>query len=85
VALQWWLELGLPGALIGAAFLTVLVAGIARHLPGRAEAAAGQGLLVAATVVAGVSYGAWQGWWIAALALSAALMAAVAPAKPPSA
>ena len=85
VALQWWLELGLPGALIGAAFLTVLVAGIARHLPGRAEAAAGQGLLVAATVVAGVSYGAWQGWWIAALALSAALMAAAASAKPPAA
>jgi O-antigen ligase len=77
-ALQWWLELGLPGALIGAIFLTVLVAGIARHLPGRAEVAAGQGLLVAATVVANVSYGVWQGWWIGALALSAAFLAAVA-------
>jgi O-antigen ligase len=77
-ALQWWLELGLPGAAIGAAFLLALVRAIVRDLPDRPSAAAALGLLVSGTVVANVSYGIWQGWWLAALALSAALMVAVA-------
>jgi hypothetical protein len=50
-------------------------------MPGRAESAAGYGLLVAATLIANLSYGIWQSWWVAALALSAVFLAASAPGK----
>jgi exopolysaccharide production protein ExoQ len=72
--LQWWLELGVVGAALGA----VLCAGIAWRLRdpglGRAERAASLALLVAAFVIGGVAYGAWQSWWLAAILFSAAFM-----------
>jgi len=76
--LQWWLELGLPGALIGVAFLTATVRAIRRAILGRTESAAAFGLMVSATVMAFVSYGIWQSWWVAIIALSAALLTASA-------
>ncbi len=83
-ALQWWLELGAVGALIGATFLVAATLGAGAL--GNREAPAGAGppaatgalaLVAAAVLVAAVGYGIWQGWWMAALWLSAALMAAI--------
>ncbi|NQU72543.1 MAG: O-antigen ligase family protein, partial [Rhodospirillales bacterium] len=65
--LQWWLELGVVGATLGA----VLGGGIALRLRDphmdRAERATSLALLVAVFVIGGVSYGVWQSWWISAI------------------
>nr|WP_249120476.1 O-antigen ligase family protein [Plastoroseomonas hellenica] len=58
--LQVWLELGLIGAVL-AALLVVTLAAAARRRP------ATMGALIAAAVVGCLSYGVWQGWWIALL------------------
>ena len=73
-ALHWWLELGLPGALAGAAAVA-LFARAAVRLPTRATRAAGLALVGSALVVSMLSYGAWQNWWLAAMGLAAAAMA----------
>jgi O-antigen ligase len=68
--LHLWLEFGLVGAVLGAA----LLAGLARATDGPTWPRAIQtGLLLAALVVASVSYGLWQGWWLATLWLIGAL------------
>jgi hypothetical protein len=68
------LELGVVGAALGA----VLGGGIALRLRdphlGRAERAASLALLVAAFLVGGISYGAWQSWWVAATLFAAIFM-----------
>jgi O-antigen ligase len=66
-ALQIWLELGLIGALLGAWLALALGAAAARS-PSPAAAA---GSLVGGGIIAMLSYGAWQHWWVAALALAA--------------
>jgi len=63
--LQFWLELGLPGAVLFA----LIIAGLWLRL-GRADwpplyAAAAGGSLVTALVVALGSYGVWQEWLVA--------------------
>jgi exopolysaccharide production protein ExoQ len=77
--LQWWLELGLPGALLGAALHLAALRAITAGSLTRPAIAAAQGLLISAAVVANLSYGTWQNWWLAALALSAAFLTAAAP------
>lgn len=69
--LQVWVELGVPGALI----LSCLVLWGMRRLSEEPSSTRGMGLiaLMCASAIALVSHGAWQGWWIAALALVAAL------------
>jgi len=71
VALQWWVELGLPGALL-AATLALLAAGAIRRIDDPHGAASGAALLTSAATIAALSFGTWQSWWIAALALAAA-------------
>jgi exopolysaccharide production protein ExoQ len=79
--LQVRLELGLPGAL-GLAAVVALAFAAARHLP-RAAAAAAGATTVAGLTVASLSYGIWQHWWLATLALvSVATMLAIADAEP---
>ncbi|MBL0930656.1 MAG: O-antigen ligase family protein [Alphaproteobacteria bacterium] len=74
--LQLWLELGVAGAFGAAALMVAL----ARRIRGSAVArAALAGSLVAAFVVASVGYGIWQGWWMGALWIVAALGTALAP------
>jgi len=63
LALQVWLELGVVGALL----MALLLAMVAWHLPN----AAGCGVFAAALVIAMLSYGAWQYWWVAGLLLAA--------------
>ncbi len=75
MALQWWLELGLPGAALGAAVLFWLFRQIPRVAADRTEGALLVGQLTAATAIAGLSYGAWQSWWLATLMLAMAFSA----------
>jgi O-antigen ligase len=77
MALQWWVELGLPGALLGAA-VVALALGAVRRLRDANSAGGGVALAAAAATIASLGFGAWQSWWIAALALTAAFYAVVA-------
>jgi O-antigen ligase len=71
--LQIWLELGAVGALAFAA----LLAWLARKTAGPPlRQAVSVATLVTAVMVASLSYGIWQGWWVATLWLLAALAAA---------
>lgn len=68
--LQLWLELGLPGALLGAALLVLLYTRAGAITAPRARA------LTCAQITAGacigaLAWGTWQVWWLAALALAA--------------
>lgn len=69
--LQVWVELGVPGVLI----MSWLVLWAMGRLSEESGSARRMGLaaLTCASAIALVSHGAWQGWWIAALALVAAL------------
>jgi O-antigen ligase len=71
-ALQVWLELGPAG--VGALSLLLLVLGFRARGPGPTAALAG------AIAIALLSYGAWQGWWVATLAIAAALAGATSAA-----
>ncbi|UPY38977.1 O-antigen ligase family protein [Sediminicoccus sp. KRV36] len=72
LALQVWLELGL----IGAALMALLLAMVARAC--RSPAACGA--FAAGLVIAMLSYGAWQYWWVSGLLL-AAVTAGALPAR----
>lgn len=74
-ALQLWLELGLPGAVLGG-LLALLLGYAARRLP-RPEI--GAAMLASGAVTAMLSFGAWQEWWIGATLLGLAGLAAVRP------
>jgi len=78
-ALQWRLELGLPGALLCLAILGLVlrrVAGSPRPPPQRALAL---GCAAAVLTIAMLSFGAWQAWWLSSVWLTAALLAGVQP------
>ena len=70
-ALQLWLELGLAGALLGAALLVLL----GRAAAGAPCPAAATGALAAAAVTFLLSFGIWQAWWVAAQLLAVAALA----------
>lgn len=69
VGLQWWLELGLVGAAIGILVIAAIARAAAR-LPTPARRAGALATLAAALLIGMLSYGAWQSWWLAVLALS---------------
>jgi O-antigen ligase len=79
MVLQVWLELGAAGAILLLATLLTILAAILRGLPEKMERAAGYGFFVTALVVAGVSYGAWQAWWLSALGLCGGIFLIVSP------
>jgi hypothetical protein len=79
--LQWWLELGVVGALLGAALVASISCRIGR-ISSSADRALILGQFVSALVIFDASYGVWQGWWIGLLFLSSAFSLA---AMPPSA
>lgn len=72
--LQLWLELGVPGVLIGAAVFLLLF----RHRFGNplsdVEVFIKPLTLAAIFVTANATYGIWQAWWLSALALVVAAM-----------
>ena len=70
-ALQLWLELGAPGALLGAMFAFLL--GRAAAHAARPEVATAA--LAAGAVTAMLSFGTWQEWWVGAELMAAAAIA----------
>ena len=72
VAVQVWLELGALGALIAAASVWRAFRSVAA-LRSPVRRAALSATLSAGFVVANLSYGAWQSWWLAAPILAIAI------------
>jgi exopolysaccharide production protein ExoQ len=64
IFLQWWLELGGVGALLGLGMLQLLLLRVNRIAADPAARAAGFACIVSGVVIGAVSYGAWQSWWL---------------------
>lgn len=71
VPLQLWVELGPIGVAAVLGLLATAILGVSRLADDRFTRAAATSLIVAATFVSSVSFGAWQSWWLASLALIA--------------
>ncbi len=69
-ALQIWLELGLPGAVLFAAFIILLWRALANAPWPPLFKAAVAGSLLMAFVASFGTYGIWQEWWIATMWLA---------------
>lgn len=69
---QVWMELGVPGAVLAAILVAVLMLRAGRL--DRIDAAAALATLTAALVVALVSFGIWQSWWQCSFILAAVLL-----------
>jgi O-antigen ligase len=83
-ALQWWLELGAPGAILGAALVIWLMRAIGRARATIIEKASAASLVLSTVTVSFLSYGIWQSWWLATIWLAGAFMVALigpAPAE----
>ncbi len=78
-ALQVWLELGAPGAMLFALFVGILWLRLGGAPWPRLYAAAAGGSLVAASAVAVAGWGIWQEWWLGTLGL--ALFATIVMAR----
>jgi len=81
-ALQVWLELGLPGAVLLAAFLALLILRLNRPDMDKLHSALFTGQLAAGVVLIGFGVGIWQSWVMATFWLSAAL-GAMMQKRPP--
>jgi O-antigen ligase len=80
-ALQWRLELGLPGTLLALVFLGLVLERLARARLTPAARAIALGYAAAALTVALLSFGAWQAWWLSTLWLAAAFLTPLARAR----
>ncbi len=78
-ALQWQLELGLPGLALGLAILTWIVARLGWKTTLSRDHRAGALAFVSGALVVGLlSFGIWQAWWLSTLWLIASLFAVTA-------
>jgi O-antigen ligase len=84
-ALQWQLELGVPGLALGLAIVVFVLyrVGWRDTLPAH-ERAAALALCSGALIVALLSFGIWQAWWQSTLWLVASLYTAIAPRDGPN-
>jgi O-antigen ligase len=70
-AMQVWLELGLVGALLFAALGTLVWRVVERvEQQDRTSAAALAGTIAAYLTIGGLSFGIWQEWWLAIVAIA---------------
>jgi hypothetical protein len=74
--LEWWVELGLPGAGLGALVVFLLFRWPARFADPVVRALL-VGQLTTAYGIFNLSFGAWQTWWLMALVLAAFVAAVV--------
>jgi len=81
-ALQWWLELGAPGAILGAALIIWLMRAIGRARASIVAKASAASLVLSTVTVSFLSYGIWQSWWIASMWLAGAFMVVLIRAAP---
>lgn len=73
-ALQWQLELGVPGLLLGLAVVTWVIGRIGWQAGPDPTRRAGALALAAAVLTVGLlSFGVWQAWWLSTIWLVAAL------------
>lgn len=66
--LHWWLELGMVGAFAMAGLCAALIAAAAAKLPSPSHCGGLAGL-ASGLVCASSAFGAWQSWWLLALAM----------------
>ena len=84
--LQVWLELGLVGTALVTALVVVAILAIVARVQAPMERAAALAMTASALVIAELSFGIWQGWWLSTLWLLAIVMVVlVAPRDQPSA
>jgi O-antigen ligase len=77
--LQWRLELGIPGTLLGLALVVWTLYRVGWRFGGGREAqAAALGWGATVTVIALLSFGIWQEWWLSCILFTASLLAASA-------
>jgi O-antigen ligase len=78
-SLQIWYETGAVGAVLAASVLVVGGWSLARALgQNRPAAAAAAATLACLGLIANVSFGLWQEWWVATMFMAAALVGALA-------
>ena len=75
--LQVWLELGAVGAAIILVLLLAVIRAIDRTIEDRVRRAAALGALTTWLVVASISFGIWQSWWLASIFLTGTFMVIV--------
>jgi O-antigen ligase len=75
--LQWWVELGAIGAVLGITAVATLLLSITA-LGSSVAAASATAFAVGALTIAMLGYGFWQSWWLSTLWLAGSLTAAVA-------
>ncbi|HYL32239.1 MAG TPA: O-antigen ligase family protein [Stellaceae bacterium] len=77
--LQWRVELGVPGTILGLAIVVWALYRVGWRFAGEREAqAAALGWAATVTVIALLSFGIWQEWWLSIILLTASLLAASA-------
>lgn len=77
--LQWRLELGIPGTLLCLAIAVWALYRVGWRFGGERESqAAALGWATAVLTIGLLSFGVWQAWWLSAILLTAALLAASA-------
>lgn len=75
--LQWRVELGIPGTVLCLALVVWALHGVGwRFGSGRETQAAALGWATTVTVIALLSFGIWQEWWLSIIWLTASLLAA---------
>ena len=82
-ALQAWLELGAPGALLLALFVGCLWLSLAEAPWPRLYRAAAGGSLTVVSAIAAAGWGIWQEWWLGTLALALFAVLVMARAAEP--
>jgi O-antigen ligase len=83
LALQMWLELGLPGALFLSALVAMLLMRLTRPDLDRELSVIACGQFATGFVITSFSFGAWQNWWLMSLWLAASLTAIIGRPKVP--
>jgi len=74
--LQWRVELGVPGTILGLAIVVWALYRVGWRFGGGREAqAASLGWAATVTVIALLSFGIWQEWWLSIILLTASLLA----------
>lgn len=81
-ALQLWLELGLGGALLGAAIALHAARAAVENSADRLSRASSAATFAASMAILMVSYGLWQGWWMCCLIVAATLAICVGGRAP---
>ena len=72
-----WRKLGAVGAAIILVLLLAIIRAIDRTIKDRISRAAALGALTTGLVVASISFGIWQSWWLASILLTATFMVTV--------